>query len=239
MTSSLKSVAIDVAKSGIKAKVAAAGAGEQTSFREHAATAATAHATSLGKAAGKNYIDAYIAIPRLVVRTLQLILALVAAGVYGARITAERREPSTFHSGGGVSSEWIFAVVVAGASSITAALFALSAPLALLSSRLETYKAFTWDLLLAAMWIIVFGVFAAIFLRRTTAEGPYKGASTGEMKVVLWLDLVSAVLWIGSGLYGALRKYASARVGRVGDKLGGKLVRRLFSPAKAPELSQV
>jgi lysylphosphatidylglycerol synthetase-like protein (DUF2156 family) len=241
MASAFKDIAVDVAKSGLKAKVTAAAAGEKTSFRQHATTAATAHATShatsLGKAAGKKYIDAYIAIPRLIVRALQLILAIIAAGVYGARLSAERNSTDKDAS---VSPEWIFATAVAATASITAALFALSTPLALLSSRLETYKAFTWDLFLALMWVIVFGVFAGIFIKRTDEDGEYKGASTGTMKAVLWVDMVSAILWIGSGLYGALRKFASEKVGQVGEKVGGKVVGKLFGPAKAaPETSQV
>jgi len=235
-------MAIGAAKAGIKAKVTSVSSPPSSpqqshSFRAAAANAATSHATSLGKTAGKKYIDAYLAIPRLMVRGLQLILALVAAGIYGARLNAER-EPSSSDStsDSSVSPEWIFAVCVASLSAVTAALFALSTPLSFLFSRLETYKAFAWDLFMAVMWIIIFAVFATIFVRRSDEDGEYKGANTAVMKGALWLDLSSALLWIGTGAFGATRRFASDKIGAAGEKVSQKVVGKMFTKT---ETSQV
>jgi len=240
MATALKSLVIDVAKSGIQTKLSTMSASPTStatpppSFRTTAATTATSHATSLGKAAGKKYIDAYITIPRLIVRSLQFILALVAVGVYGKRLAADRAPDSKTDS---LSPEWIFAVAVSTLAAGTALLFALATPLALLSARLETHKAWAWDFLLALFWLIAFGVFARIFLKRTDEQGEYKGASTGLMKTMLWVDLTCAILWIVSGSYGVMRKFAGNKINSASEKVGGKVVGKLFAPKT--EVSQV
>lgn len=73
-------------------------------------------------------------IGRCLIRSLQIILAIVVAGLYGYRVNAERAAHSP------VPSQWVYAEVVAGLSAITAIVYLL--PL------VPSHKAFVWDAIL-------------------------------------------------------------------------------------------
>lgn len=189
-----------------------------------AGRAAFAEGTDAGKTMGKSWLKTFEVIPRLVCRGLQLVFALIVCGFYGNRVDADRKGDD------GYSPEWIFALVVAGTSAVTAVLFAAATPLGALpviGARLKlfkTYRAFAWDLGLFVIWIAVFGLFAGIFLKREGGdEDRYKGARTGAMKIAVWLDLVNAILWLVSGCYGCLKTCLGERADRLTDKVGKKL----------------
>ncbi|OAR01929.1 hypothetical protein LLEC1_02390 [Akanthomyces lecanii] len=126
-----------------------------------------------GKTMGKTWLKTFEVIPRIVVRTLQFILALVAVGFYGHR----------------------------------------------------THRAFAWDASLWIAWLVVFGIFAGIFLKRKSDE-PYKGAGVGAMKTAVWVDLVNAILWMGSAGYGCCKTFLGRKVDEASDKVGNKLFSR-------------
>ena len=78
-----------------------------------------------------------------------LALAATTAGLYGADLAAGAQPDGT---GDG---RWVFAVVVAGLSAVSAALY-------LLPSILRFAAVWVWDLVLFVLWIAVFGVFGKV-----------------------------------------------------------------------------
>lgn len=187
-------------------------------FKEGAAT---------GKTMGKTWLKTFEVIPRLVCRGLQFILAIVAIGFYGNRVQADGK------SDHGYSPEWLFAVIVASLSALTAVAFTATASagvIPVVGSRLKllrTYRAFAWDLSLFVAWIVVFGIFAGIFLKRGSgSEDRYKGASTGAMKTAVWVDLVNALLWAFSGAYGGFKTFLGGKADEMTDKVGNKMFKK-------------
>lgn len=175
-----------------------------------------------GKTMGKTWLKTFEVVPRLVCRGLQFIFAIIICGFYGHRLDEDQDANRSF------SPEWIFALTVAGLSATTAILFVAITPLGAIPyfgskmKLIKTYRAFPWDLGLFIVWLVVFGIFAGIFLPRSS-DDKYKGASTGPMKVAVWLDLVNAILWFVSGIYGAVKSFLGEKADAMTDKVGQKI----------------
>ncbi|KAL0943605.1 uracil phosphoribosyltransferase [Colletotrichum truncatum] len=191
-----------------------------------------------GKTMGKTWLKTFEVVPRLVCRGLQFLFALIACGFYGNRVHAEDKADEGF------SPEWIFAITVAGAAAVTAVLFVAATPLGaipFIGSKIKifkTYRAFAWDLFLFIMWIAVFGIFAGIFLKRDS-DDKYKGSSTGLMKTAVWVDLVNAILWLVSGVYGCIKTFLGDRADQLSDKVGQKLFeKKAKAPAKQADYAE-
>ena len=165
---------------------------------------------SYGKQAAAAPIRAWENIPRLVVRGLQFLMGIVIVGIYGNRVSDS------------LSPEWVYGLVVGGLSCATAVAFAVAAPFGAVSSRCKTHRLFSWDLTLFLLWIVVFGIFAGIFLHRDD-DDPYKGSSTTVEKAAVWIDLVNAILWLISGTYGFIKTFLGGKIDSVGGKVTGKL----------------
>lgn len=178
--------------------------------------------TDTGKEMGKTWLKTFETIPRFVCRGLQLVFAIIACGFYGNRLDADRR------AGNGPEPEWIFAVLIAGVSALSAIFFVAVVPLGampFLGSRLKmvkTYRFFTWDFSMFILWIVVFGIFAGIFLKRES-DDPYKGASTTAMKTAVWVDFANCIFWLISGVYGLVKTCLGRRADKLTDKVGNKL----------------
>lgn len=176
-----------------------------------------------GTTVGKTWLKTFEVIPRLIFRSLQFLFAIIAIGFYGNRVDADRKSKDGF------SPEWLYAMIVGGASAITAVLFVAAASLGAIPfigsklKMLKVYKAFPWDLALFIAWIVVFGIFAGIFLKRDDDDGSYKGASTGAMKVAVWIDLLNALFWFISGTYGGFKTFLGGKMEQVTDRVGTKL----------------
>ena len=177
-------------------------------------------AYGVGKKAATAPLRAYENVPRWILRGLQLLMALVVVGFYGHRVDVDRR------AGTPQSGEWIYGVTVAGLSGVTAVVFALAGAAGAFSDRLKTHRLWAWDFVVFILWIVAFGLFAGIFLKRDDALD-YKGASPKVMRPVVWLDLVNAVLWAVSGVYGVVKVFLGrkidARAGKITDKVAAKL----------------
>lgn len=175
-----------------------------------------------GKTMGKTWLKTFEVVPRLVCRTLQFIFALIACGFYGNRVSADDKADDGF------SPEWIFAIVIAGTSAFTAILFLAITPLGAIPyfgsklKMLKTYRAFAWDLCLFIAWLVAFGLFAAIFLKRDS-DDLYKGSKPGPMKVAVWIDLVNSILWLVSGSYGAIKVFLGEKTDQMTEKIGSKM----------------
>lgn len=183
---------------------------------------AMSEGANAGKAMGKTWLQSFEVIPRIIVRTLQFILAIVAVGFYGNRVDADRK------SGEPIAPEWLFAVVIAGCSALSAVAFlaaGLAGAIPVIGGflkMLKTHRAFWWDATLWVGWMVVFGIFAGIFLKRQS-DDPYKGASVPVMKVAVWVDLVNAIFWLGSAAYGCLKTFLGNKVDALSDKVGNKI----------------
>ncbi len=199
----------------------------------------------VAKTVAKGSIKKFFASPlmwlRLVGRGTQFVLALVVCGFYGRRVSSDHRH------GDAQSAAWVYALFVAGLSAATAAAFAV--PL------WRTHRLLAWDLALFVLWIAAFGTFAGKFLSLTDEEAAaYDGVvSVGAMKVAVWLDLLNALLWLGTAAYGFVygltvekgkgfgRLFARKATGKLGDleanahgklndRFGGTLDEKLDNP---------
>ncbi|KAI1082414.1 hypothetical protein F5B20DRAFT_531201 [Whalleya microplaca] len=150
-------------------------------------------AGKFGKGAITKQIYVYETWLRWAARGIQFIFAVVVIGLYGHRVDKDHR------AGNPQSPSWVYALVVAGLSCITCVLYAIPNPF----SRLQSHRLFPWDLVLFVLWIALFGTFANIFLKRTDDE--FEGTSVKVNKCAVWIDLVNALFWLFTGLYGAMR----------------------------------
>ncbi|KAI1377905.1 hypothetical protein F4677DRAFT_443825 [Hypoxylon crocopeplum] len=157
-----------------------------------------------GKGAATKQVYIYETWLRWIARGIQFILAVVVAGLYGHRVDVDHR------AGNAQAAAWVYALLVAGLSCITCLVYAIPNPF----GKLQPHRLFAWDLILFVLWIAVFGVFAAIFLHRD--EDEYEGTSVALMKCAVWVDLVNAIFWVCTGVYGCVRTF-------VGRKVNGKI----------------
>ncbi|KAI1397973.1 hypothetical protein F4819DRAFT_499095 [Hypoxylon fuscum] len=160
--------------------------------------------TRFGKGAATKQVYVYEMWLRWVARGIQFILAIIVCGLYGNRVDRDRKE------GNAQSSAWVYAVIVAGLTCITCLLYSIPNP----CSKMQSHRLFAWDLILFVLWIAVFGVFARTFLHNELDE--FEGCSVALMKCAVWVDLVNAILWLGTGGYGCFRTF-------VGRKVNGKI----------------
>ncbi|RGP77252.1 uracil phosphoribosyltransferase [Fusarium longipes] len=190
-----------------------------------------------GKTMGKTWLKTFEVMPRLVCRGLQFLFAIIACGFYGHRV--DKAADGDY----GFSPEWYFALTIAGLSAATSLVFVAVTPLGalpLIGSKLKlfkTYRAFAWDLILFITWLVVFGIFAGIFLGRDS-DDKYKGASTGPMKTAVWIDLVNSILWLTSGVYGCIKTFLGDKADEMTDKVGQKLFTKKQKPAKEADYAE-
>ncbi|KAF3761620.1 hypothetical protein M406DRAFT_223020, partial [Cryphonectria parasitica EP155] len=156
-------------------------------------------------------------IPRLVVRGLQFLFGLIIVGIYGVRVGDGQKNAAD------ASSAWWFGMIVAVLACISALILAFTAPFGMVSKRCKTHHMFGWDLSIFLLWIIVFGVFMGIFHNRSSDDS-YKGSSTGVEKSAAWLDLVNALFWLVSGVYGAVKTWAGRRRDALKDQAQNRLL---------------
>lgn len=207
-----------------------------TDLRAHSADAA-GHgydaACETGAAVATAPLRAAENIPRLAVRGLQFLFALVMVGVYGVRLGAIRRgdsDDSTTNDSAGAC--WWYGVVVGVAACLASLVLAFAAPLGAVSRRCRTHHLFAVDAFLCLNWFIVFGVFFGIFHDRA-GDDPYQGASVAVQRSVAWVDLVNALLWLVSAVYGGVKTWVGRRrdavLARGREKMQDKL--RTASPS--------
>ncbi|KAI0549871.1 hypothetical protein F4679DRAFT_544955 [Xylaria curta] len=168
-------------------------------------------ATKFGKGAITKPLYLYETWLRLVGRGIQLIFALVVVGLYGSRVSSD-------HSNGRSQAvQWVYALIVAVLSAITAVVFAIPQPF------VKTARLFAWDFVLFVLWIAAFGTFAIIFLRMPDDDAHkwYENTRVSVMRHAVWIDLVNAIFWLATGGYGCFRTFVSRKVDeKMDQKLG-------------------
>ncbi|MCJ1309910.1 hypothetical protein MMC25_003571 [Agyrium rufum] len=121
-----------------------------------------------------------------VVRFFQLILALTVCGLYGVDLNNARK------AHGYADSKWVYAEVTAGLAAVTALVY--------LALATKSFIAFGWDILLFILWIALFGVFGKLFIK----EDPEGNGDIQRLKNAVWVDLVNALLWLITAIWGAV-----------------------------------
>ncbi|KAI1393362.1 uncharacterized protein F4822DRAFT_439445 [Hypoxylon trugodes] len=128
-------------------------------------------------------------VARSLLRTLQVIFAIVVAILYGLDLY-----DTAFASTGKISS-WIYAEFAVAVSLITCILHLFVA-----ATR------FAWCLLdwvVFILWVVQFGVFGTLYIGgRYKSDVPDSEPSISRMQVAIWIDMVNMLLWLASALQG-------------------------------------
>ncbi|KAG5954472.1 hypothetical protein E4U58_007591 [Claviceps cyperi] len=107
-------------------------------------------------------------------------LALAVCGLYGQDLSSNHH-----------NSKWVYAVVVGSLSAITCVIYFIPALL-----RHSGIIGAGWNFILFILWIALFGVFGSLFIH----ENPEGNGGIRRMKNAVWVDLVSALLWLASAI---------------------------------------
>ncbi|RAH50640.1 MARVEL domain-containing protein [Aspergillus brunneoviolaceus CBS 621.78] len=151
-------------------------------------------------------------ITRAIIRTLQLIFAVLVAALYAVDLAHATETRSR------ASSEWIFAQTVACLSAVTAVVHCTL-------GRKRVVAAWSaWDFVLFVLWLAQTGVFGTIYIS-DDVELLYRERTTSllRMRVAVWIDLVNMVLWLGTtvmGLVWCVRARKSSRCAKGCDCAG-------------------
>jgi len=122
-------------------------------------------------------------IAHTVYRFIQLVLALTVCGLYGVDLHAAHKQGK--YSDG----RWVYAEVVGALSAFTALLY-------MIPFIARVPLVFVWDSILFILWIALFGLFGNMYIH-ANAQGD---SGIQRMKNAVWVDLVSALLWLGSAV---------------------------------------
>lgn len=136
---------------------------------------------------------------QLSIRILQLIFAFASGISYAIELS---------HGNATVISSLIFAQVAFGATIVTLIIYGIT---------LRYYR-FSWviEWVLAVFWFALFGFFYEIFLENKVES--YEDVDIGRMKRAVWCNLINAILWTGSAIFGSIMCCSGAK-GAVKAKL--------------------
>ncbi|KAI0548466.1 hypothetical protein F4679DRAFT_550562 [Xylaria curta] len=119
---------------------------------------------------------------------VQFVLAITVIGLYGTDLDRARQ------AGVYIDGKWVYAVVVASLSAITAILYFV--PFLLRFAIVPI-----WSFVLFTLWIVLFGIFASLYIH----EDPEGNGDIIRLKNSVWVDLTNALLWligtVSSGAY--------------------------------------
>lgn len=113
------------------------------------------------------------------IHLVQFALALAVCGLYGVDLH-HAHEAHAYTDG-----KWVYAEVVGGLSAVTALVY-------FIPFILRFWLVWVWDLVLFVLWIALFGIFGKMYIH----ENPEGDSGIQRMKNAVWVDLVSALLWL-------------------------------------------
>ena len=124
-------------------------------------------------------------------RLLQFALGLAVIGLYGQDIKPAGAESD---------SRWVYAVVVGFLASVTTFSYLVLNLLVMKNRPLRDRPAvrlpvFVWEGVMVVNWLVVFGIFAKLFLGVAAGDGD---GERDRMRRAVYVDLVLLVLWVGS-----------------------------------------
>ncbi|RMJ27242.1 hypothetical protein PHISP_01894 [Aspergillus sp. HF37] len=148
-------------------------------------------------------------ISRTALRTLQFILAITIAALYGVDL-AHWTKTSTH-----ASSEWIYAEVVACLSALTCIIHCFA--------TVTRVGWCCWDFVVFVLWMAQTGVFGSIYIssgvRRENEEATM---SVERMEAGVWISLVCMVLWLATFVLAIGWCVRTRKVVRRTDQFGGQ-----------------
>ncbi|KAI8951547.1 hypothetical protein F4801DRAFT_283599 [Xylaria longipes] len=109
----------------------------------------------------------------------QFVLSIVVIGLYGTDLDRARK------AGAYADGKWVYAIVVATLSAVTAILY-------LFPFFLRFAVTPVWSFVLFILWIALFGLFGAMYIH----EDPEGNGDIQRMKNAVWIDLTNALLWL-------------------------------------------
>lgn len=115
-------------------------------------------------------------------RTLQLIFAIIIAGLYGVDLA----HFTEIHAH--ADAEWIYAEFVATISAFTCLIFSFMTSIHVAWSVL--------DAAIFVLWLAQVGIFGSIFYPTVRSEYTGSTLSISRMRAAVWIDLVNMVLWL-------------------------------------------
>ncbi|KAI3327155.1 hypothetical protein HD806DRAFT_486182 [Xylariaceae sp. AK1471] len=116
----------------------------------------------------------------------QFVLAIAVIGLYGTDLDRAHKQ------GKYTDGKWVYAIVVASLSALTAILYLIPYIL-----RFAVVPA--WSFVLFVLWIALFGLFGSMYIH----EDPEGNSDIQRMKNAVWVDLANALLWLIGTITGA------------------------------------
>jgi hypothetical protein len=153
-------------------------------------------------------------------RTLQFLLAIVVAALYGVDLYNATKTHTK------APSAWIYAEVVVYLSVLTCAIHCF-----VIVKRVGWCM---WEWVLFILWVSLFGVFGEIYIGGEKEMYVDGRAELQRMKIAVWIDLVNVVLWFASSVQGIVWCCATRRITRNTDseEFGGGIVARDVGQAR-------
>lgn len=128
----------------------------------------------------------------LVIRSLQLLFAIIIAALYG--IDLHNATQTSSHA----NSNWIYAEFVACLSILTCIMHSFNNTMQVIWS--------IWDWVLFILWVAQFGLFGKLYLGNDKANQGYGFTkSVSRMNAAAWVSLVNMLLWLAIGIHDVVR----------------------------------
>lgn len=139
---------------------------------------------------------------RAAFRTLQFLLAIIVAALYGVDLHNSTRTHT--HA----NSDWVYAEVVAALSILTCAAHCF------LTIRHVAWTVADWVLFF--LWVAQVGVFGTIYIGGQENGMVIDGSAdaTRRMRAAVWFDIVNMVLWFSTAMSGIVWCCVKRRVTR-------------------------
>ncbi|KAL4877499.1 hypothetical protein BJY04DRAFT_222057 [Aspergillus karnatakaensis] len=143
----------------------------------------------------------------LILAVCQFAFGLAVIGLYSQDISAARDR------GDSAPSQWVYAVVTAFLSTVTATLYLVlgwwwtKRGKAGFAARPAFHlPLFGWEGVLVILWLVVFGIFGEMYIGVYHVGGKEGGESNvTRMRRAVWVDLVCLVMWAGSAGWRGVR----------------------------------
>ncbi|KAI1108837.1 hypothetical protein F5Y14DRAFT_434537 [Nemania sp. NC0429] len=114
-----------------------------------------------------------------VLHCIQFVLAVTVIGLYGTDLDRAQKGADL------ADGKWVYAIVVASLSAVTAILYLIPVVLRLVVVPV-------WSFVMFVLWIALFGLFGSLYIDAR----PQGDADIQRMKNAVWVDLTNALLWL-------------------------------------------
>lgn len=135
---------------------------------------------------------------------MESVLSLAVIGLYAQDLSHARLANKY------ADSHWVYATLVSSLSAILSLLYFIP-----FMAKAFTRYLFPADAVLALLWIALFGDFGRMYIGADPQNvGHGDGPGIQRMKNAVWVDLVCALLWVGTATWGVFGWWMGKRRGR-------------------------